>query len=339
MSDSHFYPRGRELQAGQVAYSRGDTLPHVRTSCAASNDAAVHERYKAILSEVEGLSHQLRVTIEGRTAMEQSLNEELRRATKAISERDETVKQQEVELMHMRGMVEILTSRLEFYEENRRSRNVSRRSRSVSRKSSPALEAATPREDGSPTTARGFLTPRRSSRTKPKRAKVTTPPSLKEKDVMDIVNETVPLSVYNNCASVAQKGLNWVKFMLERCIVIHSSTHKEDDTAKDNVNTALGFLKDLQGYYTSADADHATINSHCAHLSNCLVKLANDAAARREGVDGPSEGISDREQRLRVLVSTLAKERDVLKKQAKLIARENLRLLGQLNEDGVAPSS
>lgn len=173
-----------------------------------------HEKYGAILGEVERLNRLLAETVEERDGVREELRGRLARAEVSLRERDEALRAKDTELLHMRGVVESLRMQVE---------DLRRKERSEGR-SAGGVSVSSNRADSCENGGRGGSDGRTTSLTSQR------------------------VTGINDC--LVQRLWKWIIFILEQCLSVDNEGNEkltallkllsdlQKHSAKPNVNTA-----------------------------------------------------------------------------------------------------
>ncbi|CCD13353.1 unnamed protein product, partial [Trypanosoma congolense IL3000] len=220
-------------------------MPVVPTAERAVPAGTTEDKCQAILAEVELMSDRLRMAVEERTQMERKTQELMQRADTRVQQLEEMLRKKESELLFMRGSVEALKARVEYYQ--------SRERRALEKDADcEDVQCNKTRKDGKVDRAvmfDGFLNDKGGS------CGVADVPgiSFPEKRPIDKTEQSETqynLTVLGSSgrSHVGHSALSWVKFLLERCF---SGTDQTKPAEGESVRgtqivSALSLLSDCK---------------------------------------------------------------------------------------------
>ncbi|ORC86416.1 uncharacterized protein TM35_000281320 [Trypanosoma theileri] len=328
--------------------------------------STTHEKYRAILNEVEHLNRLLEVTVEDREDVEAELRGKLRQAQTDLRDRDAALLQKDSELLHLRGAVEGLTMKLEackhhtHHEENpntqgkriiNNNNNNNENNNNNKRKKDNYIFNGSGGSSSSSTKSKRtgeWDDARRNSNIHSEVINASEKMGRSSRSNSNSVEGTAADMVtysssnnhnyhYNNDSNnnttftrLAQSAIKWVKFLLGRYF---SSSSTENNEKFSNL---LNILNELQEYSTKMDVDASLVRSLCTKVSNSLVEVVKVSESKNQTRDhervssGVLQTVSDREGSLMQIISDLEKERDKLKHHVSVVAGENVQLLHQI---------
>ncbi|KAF5226202.1 hypothetical protein ECC02_000765 [Trypanosoma cruzi] len=266
---------------------------------------SAHEKYRAILDEVEHLNRLLEVTVEERVDVQGELQGKLTQMEISLRARERELRQRDEELLHLRGAVEAMRTQLEALHRTRQTETQTTRAASGS---DSLRDAVVHRDggDGVPSAATDAATRKETS------TKTTK--------------------------YIAQRSLRWLKFLVKRCFFF-------DEGANGKLTQLMNLLNDLEEYSVEPRQEAHAVRSLCTQVSNRLVDLVLRGANEWRLLDRDVSDLQtsterhfshDQEDFLRRRVAELKVERDTLKQEAVAIAEENLQLMSELKSREIA---
>ncbi|RNF27057.1 uncharacterized protein Tco025E_00694 [Trypanosoma conorhini] len=255
--------------------------------------SSTHEKYRAILDEVEHLNKLLEVTVEERDDVEGELQGKLTQMEMALRESDRELQEKDEELMHLRGVVESLRTQLE-----KLTTEVVRRGSCSYGNGSDTVAAR--EAGGGPSTV-----------------------------VADVAPGERPATALDR---LAQSSLRWVEFLLKRCFSVDDRADGKLTHLLGLLNE-LGECGSEPGLDAPTVRSLCTQVSNClieVAEKGALGRrhLDSDALDLPTATEGRVSG--EQENLLRRQVAGLEAERDALRQEASIIAEENVQLLREL---------
>ncbi|RNF08843.1 hypothetical protein TraAM80_02475 [Trypanosoma rangeli] len=271
--------------------------------------SATHEKYRAILDEVEHLNRLLEVTVEERNDLEGELQGKLRQMEAALRERDRELQEKNEELLHLRSLMEDLRTELEAFH----------RTQHMETPTIHAVARNSSYSNGNDSDA------------------------VARRDVGGVPKTGADAASRERIATVvdclAQSSLEWVKFLLRWCFSM-------DEGVDGKLAHLLNLLNELEKRGTKPDPDALTVQSLCTQVSKSLMEVTARVSHGRRQLDSNTSDlqtatghcVSVEQEELQRRFTGLEAERDALWQETNFIAEENVQLLRELKSREV-PSS
>ncbi|AAZ11474.1 hypothetical protein, conserved [Trypanosoma brucei brucei TREU927] len=263
------------------------------------------DKCNAIFAEVELLSKWLQHAVESRAHVEREAYALLQQADVKIQHLEDTVRQKEMELLYMRGAMESLRTRVEFYECRERriegdddDANFPLR-READFKGAAVRKVVIMGENNTNDSYCSNRMGRGNGVMSPADFTVDSTEQLNAGKCVDLGTTATTCNsngVDNASVSspaetgvggrsrVGHSALSWVRYLLERCVSNSgkdgasegAASMKKKGEGNDQLADALTMLTTLQCQYADPNGDLVMMNSLCTKFSNSIVAVAEE---------------------------------------------------------------